>query len=148
MSQNLLPDKLKQLRKARGLNQSALASSLNIEQSTYSGYETGKHHPNPDMLYKIASFYGISIDMLMRLATSENGNSDSSSPLLESMTYQMPNETQLLDDYLEFINSPENQAKYKELSSKEKELIYYFNQLSYIDKKDLLAFLKIRTSHT
>ena len=149
MANNLLPEKLKQLRKARGLKQHVVAAELNIEQSTYSGYETGKHNPNPDMLYKLANLYGISIDTLMRLATKDDSeNSDAINTLKNTKPDTPDNETKMVDDFLTFLNTPVNKSKYKELSAQEKELVYYFNQLSYIDKKDLLAFLKIRTSHT
>lgn len=52
------------IRKQKNLTQTQIARLLNIEQSTYSGYETGKSKPDIETLKKIADFYDVSIDYL------------------------------------------------------------------------------------
>lgn len=140
LANNLLPETLRQLRKARGLKQVAVAAELDIEQSTYSGYETGKRNPNPEMLYKLANLYGVNIDTLMRVAAKETLEN---APLESSLSSSDADE---LNGYLQFINNPVNTVKYKHLSAKEKELVYCFDQLSDSDQDDFLSFLKIRIS--
>jgi len=64
-------DKLKQLRKTRNVTQIEVANFLHIEQSTYSGYETGKSKPSIDILKNISKFLNTSIDYLVG---NENSN--------------------------------------------------------------------------
>ena len=42
-----------------------LANYLEIKQSTYSDYESGKINIPIDMLIKIADFYGVTLDYLV-----------------------------------------------------------------------------------
>ncbi len=52
-------------RKSRNLTQKEIAKLLNIEQTTYSGYETGYSRPDIDTLKKIANIFNTSIDYLV-----------------------------------------------------------------------------------
>lgn len=56
--------KLKELRKQSGMTQKVVSEKLNIAQTTYAGYETGKHEPNADTMKKIAELYKTSLDYL------------------------------------------------------------------------------------
>ena len=56
---------LKDLRKSKGLNQSELASMLEISNQAYQKYEYGTAEPNYDTLCKLADFYGVSTDYLL-----------------------------------------------------------------------------------
>ena len=47
------------------LSQQQVADALGIHQVTYGCYELGKRHPKPDMLKKMARFFGCSIDELL-----------------------------------------------------------------------------------
>lgn len=55
---------MKSERVKRGYTQKMLADRLQIAQSTYSLYESGKGIPNAEILEKLANIYGISIDCL------------------------------------------------------------------------------------
>ena len=46
-------EKLKELRKERGLKQTEIAEKLNVKQGTYSDYERNKHEPSLDILVLI-----------------------------------------------------------------------------------------------
>ena len=46
--------------------------------------------------------------------------------------------------FLEFFNNPANQKKYKYNTKLEKELLYYFQKLSDIDRKEIIEFTKIK----
>lgn len=57
--------KLKELRKHNKLTQQEVSEKLNIAQTTYAGYETGKHEPNIETLKKLAELYKISVDYII-----------------------------------------------------------------------------------
>ena len=53
------------LRKEKGISQVALAMELNVSQKTISSYESGKNQPNVDILKKLASYFGTSVDYII-----------------------------------------------------------------------------------
>ncbi len=55
---------LKTLRKQNKKTQIEVAKYLNIDQTTYSGYETGKSNPSLETMEKMADFYSVSLDYL------------------------------------------------------------------------------------
>ena len=58
-------EKMRFLRKYQHLTQAEIAKELNINQRTYSQYETGTTEPNLETLKKIATFFDVSIDYLL-----------------------------------------------------------------------------------
>ncbi|MDE5792719.1 MAG: helix-turn-helix domain-containing protein [Oscillospiraceae bacterium] len=60
---------LKNLRTAKGFNQTRLADLLNISLTAYQKYEHGTAEPNFDNLSKIADFYSVSTDYLLGRTT-------------------------------------------------------------------------------
>ena len=58
-------EKIKELRKANKMTQEQLADYLNISSQAVSKWETGTSSPDIEMLPRIASFFGITIDELM-----------------------------------------------------------------------------------
>ena len=138
MKNQLLPLKLKELRKAHGYTQDDVASLLGVVRQTYSHYETGKRTPSSESLFKLAGFYNISVDDLMQLTMEIDRN----------IYYDAPIPTQSSEDlakFLDFFNNPLNQKKYQLFSNKEKELLYYFNQISEVDKDEIIEFTKIKS---
>jgi transcriptional regulator with XRE-family HTH domain len=71
---------LKLLRKIRGLSQEEVSSILSIKRTTLSGYENGSAEPNFENLVKIAEFYGIPIDSLIKRDLSADSDIFSSTP--------------------------------------------------------------------
>lgn len=59
-------ENLKILRKNKKISQEELSKKLNLTRSTYSGYENAAAEPSLDTLIKIADFYGLSADNLLR----------------------------------------------------------------------------------
>lgn len=57
--------RIRDLREDRDKKQIELANYLEIKQSTYSDYESGKINVPIDMLIKIADFYGVTLDYLV-----------------------------------------------------------------------------------
>ncbi|WP_373205696.1 helix-turn-helix domain-containing protein [Clostridium tertium] len=60
----MLSDILKELREDKGLNQTDLATILNVSRQTISGYETGSIEPPFSTLIKLADIYNCSLDYL------------------------------------------------------------------------------------
>ena len=69
---NTFGNSIATLRKASGYSQKELAEKLGINANTYIGYETAGREPKFATLIKIADFFGVSIDALIR------GNIDNS----------------------------------------------------------------------
>ena len=57
--------RLKELRVEKGLKQSEVAMAVGISTAVYGYYERGINKPDPDMLVKLADFFGCSIDYLV-----------------------------------------------------------------------------------
>ncbi|MBQ3020050.1 MAG: helix-turn-helix transcriptional regulator [Clostridia bacterium] len=62
-----LGNKLKELRKEKGLTQKALASILNLNSVTYLRYEKEQRMPPLNLLIEIARFFDVSTDYLLGL---------------------------------------------------------------------------------
>lgn len=138
LGNELLPQKLKELRKANGYTQDYVASFLGVVRQTYSHYETGLRKPGSETLYKLAGLYNISIEDFMQLIIS----------LDQTIYYDAPASTQSgkdLSDFLDYVNEPCNVRKLRFLTYSEKELLFYFEQISEEDKRDIIEFIKIKT---
>jgi len=59
-------DRLRELRKKKKLNQKDLGKLLGVAESTISMYERNGRQPDFDMQEKIANFFNVSIDYLVR----------------------------------------------------------------------------------
>ncbi len=65
---------LKKLRLSQSKTQRAVAGKLGLSRSTFADYENGKSEPNMKNLVKIADYYGISLDRLVRGKSSLDSN--------------------------------------------------------------------------
>ena len=61
-------EKVKELRKEKGLTQAEIAKILNIKQQSYLRYEQNTAEPSFEILINIARFYGVSTDYLLGLS--------------------------------------------------------------------------------
>ena len=137
MKTNELGQYLRNLRTSHGYTQEYVASQLNIIHQTYSHYETGKRSPSPEILFKLAGIYNISVDDLLQLTIELDRN----------IYYDAPAPTQSsesLAEFLEYFNNPNNQKKYQYCTTLEKEILFYFEKLSEMDKKEMIEFTKIK----
>lgn len=57
--------RLKQLREENDLTRKEMADKLQLSYWALSKYETGERFPDPDILNKIADYFGVSLDYLM-----------------------------------------------------------------------------------
>ena len=60
--------KLRDLREDRALKQKQLAEYLNIDQATYSRYESGELDIPTQVLIKLSKFYHVSIDYILGIS--------------------------------------------------------------------------------
>ncbi len=56
---------LREIRKAKKLNQLKVALDLNISREALSYYETGKRNPSLDMLIAMSKYFNVSIHYLI-----------------------------------------------------------------------------------
>ena len=58
-------NRIRELRKSRGLNQTELGKQLHISQAMVSEYESGQTPMTNDLLNRMADFFGVSIDYII-----------------------------------------------------------------------------------
>lgn len=54
------------LRDSKGLKNSEVAREIGIPRSTFSDWKSGRSHPKTDKLQKIADYFGVTIEYLMK----------------------------------------------------------------------------------
>ena len=60
-----MQNRLRQLRKSRGLTQVSLQMHTGIEQALLSKFENGERTPPTETLVRLAEFYNVSIDYIL-----------------------------------------------------------------------------------
>lgn len=65
----MIGNQIKRLRKEKDLLQKELAKELGLTQQTISLYESNKREPDSEILYKIASYFGVSVDYLLGISS-------------------------------------------------------------------------------
>ena len=61
----LIGERLRLLRKEKGISKRELVSNLPLNYSTYANYESGFREPNSEVLQILARHYGVSIDFII-----------------------------------------------------------------------------------
>ena len=59
-------EKLHELRKSKGISLKELGAIVGVAESTMSLYESGKRQPDYETLLKLAEYYGVTVDYLLR----------------------------------------------------------------------------------
>lgn len=62
---DVMPNRLKELRKSRGYTQISLQMQTGIEQALLSKFENGERIPPTETLVRLAEFYNVSIDYIL-----------------------------------------------------------------------------------
>lgn len=71
-----LGEKIKSLRKSKGVSQESLASMLKINRNFLSRIETGKSEPTSSILKQIAEIFNVDLNSLLDIEDEENKNTD------------------------------------------------------------------------
>ncbi len=140
MANKTLEQYLKDLRKSCNYSQEFVASHLNITRQTYSHYETGRITPPVNSLYNLAKLYGVPVENFLELVVTYHINMDFA-------LKQQVEKTNMVEDlsfFLDYINAPENNKKFKFLNRRERLLLFYFHLLESRDQDDILAFMKVK----
>ena len=57
-----MKNRLEELRKARGIRQEELANALEVSRQTIGSLENGRYNPSILLAFKIARYFGLSIE--------------------------------------------------------------------------------------
>ena len=57
-----MKNKIEQIRKERGIRQEEFAKLMGVSRPTISSLETGKYNPSIYLAYKIAKYFGLTIE--------------------------------------------------------------------------------------
>lgn len=57
-----LKNRIEEIRKARGIRQEDFAKSMSVSRQTISSLETGRYNPSIFLAYRIAKYFGMSIE--------------------------------------------------------------------------------------
>ena len=60
--------RIRDLREDSDLTQKQVSSALNCSQQVYSNYELGQRDIPTDILIKLSSFYGVSVDYILGIS--------------------------------------------------------------------------------
>ncbi len=91
-----LGEKIKQLRKRKGISQEELATMLKINRNYLSRIETGKSEPTSSILKNIAVIFSVDTNSLLDISGSESNTTDKIKYIVENCKY-------LHDKDLDFI---------------------------------------------
>ncbi len=90
---------LRDLREDHDIKQETIAQYLGITQQTYSNYENGYREIPITVVTKLAKYYKVSTDYLLRSDTSYLGNVDMNAPYVDDITlHDMIYDIQTLDN--------------------------------------------------
>jgi len=67
-----LKNRLEQIRKQRGIKQEELATALAVSRQTIGSLENGRYNPSILLAFKIARFFGMSIEEIFIYEEEEN----------------------------------------------------------------------------
>ncbi|MGB4290605.1 MAG: helix-turn-helix transcriptional regulator [Dethiobacteria bacterium] len=68
-----MKNRLEEIRKLRGLTQEELAAALSVSRQTISSLENGRYNPSIILAFKIARFFGISIEEIFKYEEENDG---------------------------------------------------------------------------
>lgn len=57
-----MKNRLEEIRKKRGINQEELAAALEVSRQTIGSLENGRYNPSITLAFKIARYFGMSIE--------------------------------------------------------------------------------------
>ena len=134
-SNSEISNKLRELRISHGYTQSYIADNIDIKQPTYQQYESGKRTPNVTTIYKIANFYGLTADELLKLCI----------PLDNDIYYDAPLPTKRSLEEAELV-SFSTADRVSELKANEVSLLFYFSKLDEDEQKEVIDFTKFKLS--
>ncbi|MFK7696430.1 helix-turn-helix domain-containing protein [Paenibacillus sp. HJGM_3] len=96
----MIGDRIKSLRKGKGLTQEEAAKRLKMIRSTYSNYENGNREPDFETAEKIAEFYGVDVNYLLGKFT----NDQAKNAVLEAYTRLPQDKRKIIDEMIKALS--------------------------------------------
>lgn len=97
-------NRLKLLRKEKGLNQTELAKEFNITSRTISQYEKGIRTPDLIQLDRLANFFNVSTDYLLGRTNMKIYSENIILTYTDDITHQLSeDDKKLLDEFIDFL---------------------------------------------
>ena len=82
-------NRIRELRKAKGLTMKELGKELGLAESTVSLYERNLHEPDLETIRKLASFFSVTVDYLLGHTDIEENGKIEKSPADDPLTEQI-----------------------------------------------------------
>ena len=99
-------ERLKALRKSKGLSMKELGRLFGLSESTISLYESGKRQPDNETILKIADFFDVSVDYLLGREEKETPSYTEEERKLFSLIEQLTDvEVEEMSNYLDYLLS-------------------------------------------
>lgn len=133
--ENILGERLKQLREETELTQESFGKQFNLAKSTVSQYESGISRPDDALKVKIALHYKVSLDWLMGLTDIRN-NSPEELRYRNLLTIIRTLTPESLQDLLKYVETLRIRDIAKANIGK------FYNKLSKDEQKALEKFIK------
>jgi len=99
----MIGERLKMLRKNRGITQKELAEILNIEKTNISLYEADKSEPPDDVKVAMAKYFGASLDYMLGVID-ENVGYYNEGLFLKLPEYILDDEKKFISEYMDYIS--------------------------------------------
>lgn len=119
---------MKELRKLKKLTQTDVANGVGITFQTYSSYETDNTKPTPEMLCKLADFFGVTVDELLGRSPAPAMFDDARTsvhPVLDMYNRLTPHQQELIIERMQgFIDG--NQERQKLERENKSQAVQYF----------------------
>lgn len=71
-----MKNKLEEIRKQRGIKQEELAAILEVSRQTIGSLENGRYNPSIHLAFKIARYFGMSIEEIFLYEEEENSEKE------------------------------------------------------------------------
>ena len=112
----MLSRQLRLLRKEKRISQKALAEAVQVSQQTIASWETGRTHPNPQTLKKLADYFHVSTDFLLGRESPRNSEYTPLDKALQGVDFALWGEVKQLSeaekkDILDFIQFKKSQRR-------------------------------------
>ncbi|MBO6242108.1 MAG: helix-turn-helix domain-containing protein [Butyrivibrio sp.] len=146
MADTPLSQYLRLLRSKHDYKQDDVAKYLGVTRATYSHYENARLIPPTDSLYKLSSYYKVSLNKLVKLAIMSSNNGKTNEKAAEYITSDEEIESKFDILYKDFLvecadMTPDDLNKWS--SIEDREIIYYYHKLKGQSKRLLNYVLRI-----
>lgn len=87
-----MKNRIRELRKSRGMTMKQLGAVVELAESTISQYETGKRQPDNETLLRLGEFFGVPVDYIL------GNDMPKSEEQMDSFTFAMHNASRDLSE--------------------------------------------------